>query len=129
MHPVSGSVDGAKARASGESVGTLNTAPLPDIVCHVCGAKNAATTKVCKQCGSPLNRRDAQSNAGAPAPLPSPQKGGVAIWWFVGAALILFVIIGAFAWFSSRTESYTAVAKKARWVRTITVAATRARTA
>lgn len=115
-------LDGGKAREAGESVGELNTAPLPEVVCHVCGAKNEGKARVCKQCGSPLNRRDAQGKPGAPAPLPAPNKGGVALWWFVGAAVILFVMIGAFFWFGSRTENYTAVAQEARWVRTITVA-------
>jgi hypothetical protein len=54
--------------------------------------------------------------------LPKPEGGGVALWWFVGGALLLVAVIGLFAWFGSRTESQTAVAQEARWVRTITVA-------
>jgi len=111
-----------KAREAGENLGAINTAPLPDILCNVCGAKNAGAAKICKQCGSPLRRRDDKQTPGAPAPLPKPEGGGVALWWFVGGALLLIAVIGLFAWFGSRTESHRAVAQEARWVRTITVA-------
>lgn len=117
-----GALSGGKARESGAELGKLNTAPLPPVTCHVCGSQNPASQRLCTKCGSPLKRRDAGQSAGAPAPLPKPEGGGVALWWLVGGAVLLIGLIAAVVWFGSRTETRTAVAQEARWVRTITVA-------
>jgi len=117
-----GALTGGKARESGAQLGEVNTAALPEVTCHVCGAHNPATQRLCAKCGSPLKRRDDAKTAGAPAALPKPEGGGVALWWLLGGAVLLIGIIAAFAWFGSRTENRSAVAEEARWVRTITVA-------
>lgn len=117
----SAALDGAQKRQAGENLGALQSGPVADVTCHVCGAKNAATGTVCTRCGSPLRRRQEKQQAGAPAPLPKPERGGVAILWIVGGAVLLVAVVMLIWWLGFRSEQVRAVAREAHWARTIAV--------
>lgn len=110
---------GATARAQGEKLGAAPSASPVEITCHVCGATNPGAAHMCAKCGAPLQRRAAATKAGAPAPLPAPHHGGVALWWLWGIGAVVLVAIAVFAWLAFRSDSYTAVAEAARWERSV----------
>jgi hypothetical protein len=53
--------------------------------------------------------------------LPSPQRGGVALWWLWGLGALILVAIAVFAWLGLRSDRYTAVVEAPRWERSIDV--------
>lgn len=120
-HQCQAPLQGAQARAQGKSLGALPSGAPASIKCHVCGAANAGSAQQCTKCGAPLQRRAASTQIGAPAPLPAPQHGGVALWWLGGIGVLVIATVAILAWLGLRSQSYTAVVEGARWERTIAV--------
>lgn len=102
-----------RSRAAGEKLGPLPSAAPVEVTCHVCGAKSGGTAQLCAKCGAPLQRRTASSRPGAPAPLPTPQRGGIALWWLWGIGALILIAIVAFAWLALRSQNYVAAVEKA----------------
>ena len=114
---------GAAARESGAKLEGLPSPAAAPVKCHVCGADNPAAAQLCAKCGAPLQRRAKATKTGAPAPLPAPHHGGVALWWLWALGALVVAAIGVFAWLAFRSENYTAVVESARWERSVEVLA------
>ena len=86
-----------KARAAGEVLGGLRTAPAPPVKCPACGADNPAMALKCANCGASLEK--------APAPQPpAARPGGCGILPLILLGLALLVAIFFFVSQSSRRD-------------------------
>jgi len=113
---------GAEQRQKGEVIGAHRDQPAPDVACPYCGAMNPASALSCQQCGSSLaeTREKPQAQTAVRA---APNR--TVAYAIIGVIVVMVLLCGAFAFFSSRTDDVIGTVSDVQWVRTVSIEALR----
>jgi len=113
---------GAEQRQKGEVIGAHRDQPAPDVACPYCGTMNPASALRCQQCGSSLaeTREKPQPQTAVRA---APNR--TIAYAIIGVVVVMVLLCGAFAFFSSRTDDVIGTVSDVQWVRTVSIEALR----